>query len=105
MKKPINILEHLREKEFDESELLREMEDMVDINRDQAANESLFQYQNYMKRFKDRRDKRLDREFDLIMQDNNDVRLQNKLARAQEVYKSNRKSKKARYRANKKNAK
>ena len=95
MKEPTDILNHLRDLDFDESELRVEMDEMVEEHELAAANKTLYQHVTKVRRFKDRRDKRLDCEFDDLMIENNNLRLERKLARAQETYKSNRKAKKS----------
>lgn len=95
MKESQDILNHLRDLDFDESELRVEMDEMVEEHEFNAANKSLYQYQSKLRKFKDRRDKRLSAEFDELMIENNNLRLERKLARAQDQYKENRRKKKS----------
>ena len=95
MKTPADILNHLRDLDFQEDELRVEMQEMLDDHVLRQANKTLYQHTSGLRKFKDRRDKRLDCEFDDLMIENNNIRLERKLARAQETYKSNRKAKKS----------
>ncbi len=89
------ILNFLRDKDFSEEELERYINELVYEKKVKASNDSLYQFTTKKRSFLDKRDARLIAEFnDHILPEINDLRQAVKLARAQGVYKANRKAKK-----------
>jgi hypothetical protein len=95
MAKTKEILNFLRDKDFTEEELERELNRMVFDEREDAANHSLYQFVSNKRKFVDNREKRLRTEFQFVLQEINEDRNRIKLERAQANYKENRKLKKS----------
>lgn len=95
MLEPLDIIGHLRDKEFDEHELLILLGQMIKDQRTDSADRAILQYTESLSAFKDRRLRRLVSEFrNIILTDINEARRQVKWELAQKTYRENRRNKK-----------
>lgn len=90
-----DIINHLRDQEFEEGELLALINQLVREKMEFAANRAVRQFNEARQKFRDKRDERLKQEFrDYVLSEINELRSYTKNLRAQAMYKENRKKKK-----------